>query len=126
VATAAFTRLPDRWRLALWYTEVEGRSPAQVAPLLGMTPNGVAALAYRAREGLRKAYLDQHLPAVAQRDCRTTVEQLAGWTRRTLPARRMQATARHLGRCAACRELAAELDRLNQELPAPRPGRAAR
>lgn len=116
VAAAAFARLPERWRLVLWYTEVEGRPPAQVAPLLGLTPNGVAALAYRAREGLRQAYLDQHLPAAGQRRCRVAVEQLAGWVRHTLTPRRMRTITAHLDGCVSCRELAADLHRLNQEL----------
>ena len=61
LATRAFTRLPERWRTVLWRTAVEQESPADVAPLLGLTPNGVSALAYRAREGLRQAYLQEHL-----------------------------------------------------------------
>jgi len=56
-ATAAFAALPPRWQQVLWHTEVEGRSATEVAPLLGLAPNAVAALAYRAREGLRQAYL---------------------------------------------------------------------
>lgn len=56
-ATAAFAALPERWQRVLWHTEVEGRGAAEVAPLLGLAPNAVAALAYRAREGLRQAYL---------------------------------------------------------------------
>ena len=61
LAARAFHRLPERWQTVLWHTEVEQESPAEVAPLLGLTPNGVAALAYRAREGLRQAYLQEHL-----------------------------------------------------------------
>src|SRR3954454_20016057 len=57
----AFRSLPDRWQSVLWYTEVEGMDPHEVAPLLGMTANGVAALSYRAREGLRKAWLQAHI-----------------------------------------------------------------
>lgn len=53
----ALAKLPERWRRVLWHTAVEGRTTAEVAPLLGMAPNAVAALAYRAREGLRQAYL---------------------------------------------------------------------
>ena len=53
----AFASLPERWQAVLWHTEIEGARPADVAPLLGLTANGVAALAYRAREGLRQAYL---------------------------------------------------------------------
>lgn len=54
--TAALALLPKRWQRVLWHTEVEGRSAAEIAPLLGLAPNAVAALAYRAREGLRRAY----------------------------------------------------------------------
>jgi RNA polymerase sigma factor (sigma-70 family) len=53
----AFASLPERWQAVLWHTEIEGARPADVAPLLGLTANSVAALAYRAREGLRQAYL---------------------------------------------------------------------
>ncbi|XVQ11274.1 sigma-70 family RNA polymerase sigma factor [Spirillospora sp. CA-255316] len=57
----AFQALPERWQAVLWHTEIEGARPADVAPLLGLSANGVAALAYRAREGLRQAYLQMHL-----------------------------------------------------------------
>jgi DNA-directed RNA polymerase specialized sigma24 family protein len=43
--------LPERWQAVLWHTEIEGSRPAEVASLLGLTANGVAALGYRAREG---------------------------------------------------------------------------
>jgi RNA polymerase sigma factor (sigma-70 family) len=55
-AARAFAQLPERWRTVLWHTEVEGEPHARVAPLLGLTPGGVAALAYRARERLRQIY----------------------------------------------------------------------
>jgi RNA polymerase sigma factor (sigma-70 family) len=58
-AAEAFATLPERWRTVLWHTAVEGGTPAQVAPLLGLTPGGVAALAFRARERLRQRYLEQ-------------------------------------------------------------------
>lgn len=57
VAAAALAALPDRWRRVLWYAEVEGLNAAEIAPLLGISPGSVAALAYRAREGLRQAFL---------------------------------------------------------------------
>lgn len=58
-AAAAFATLPERWRTVLWHTAVEGGTPAEVAPLFGLTPGGVAALAFRARERLRQRYLQQ-------------------------------------------------------------------
>ena len=39
----------------------EGQSPGEIAPLLGLTANGVSAMAFRAREGLRKAFLQAHV-----------------------------------------------------------------
>ncbi len=116
LAGEAFASLPERWRTVLWRTEVEGESPAQIAKRLGMTPNGVAALAYRAREGLRKAYLTQYVPAVEQRACRGIAGQLVGWVRHDgsgVKSRRIKA---HLDHCPRCREVVASLRQLNQEL----------
>jgi DNA-directed RNA polymerase specialized sigma24 family protein len=42
-AARAFASLPERWQLVLWHTEVEGQRPAEVAPLLGRSPNSVRA-----------------------------------------------------------------------------------
>lgn|GEM_PF-3482678 len=54
---AAFRRLPERWRAALWLTAVEGGTPAQVAPILGLSVEGATALVGRAETGLRERYL---------------------------------------------------------------------
>jgi len=62
---AAFLSLPPRWRNVLWYLEVEGRKPRELAATLGLTPNSVSALLYRARAGLRKAYESQQGPDVS-------------------------------------------------------------
>lgn len=64
VALAALERLPARWRGALQMIEIEGRPVAEVAEALGLSPNATSALAYRARRGLREAYLQ----AVAEAD----------------------------------------------------------
>lgn len=53
---AAYRSLPPRWRQVLWDVEVEGARPRELADELGLTPNAVAALACRARAGLRAAY----------------------------------------------------------------------
>jgi RNA polymerase sigma factor (sigma-70 family) len=117
VATSAFQQLPQRWRHVLWYTEVEQRSPGEVAELLGLTPNGVAALAYRAREALRQAYLDQYLPAGTPRSCRPFVELLPKWVRHKLPAPTAKRITAHVTTCRGCRRLVADLEELNQQLP---------
>jgi RNA polymerase sigma factor (sigma-70 family) len=58
VASDTFRSLPQRWRHVLWATTVDERTPAELAPALGMRPNSVAVLAYRARTAFRTGYLD--------------------------------------------------------------------
>lgn len=118
MAAEAFASLPERWQTVLWHTEVEGQSPAEIAKRLGMTPNGVAALAYRARQGLRQAYLTQYVPVTEPRSCRAVATQLAGWIRHGGTALKTQRITTHLARCTDCRELAANLRQVNQELNA--------
>nr|WP_239071433.1 sigma-70 family RNA polymerase sigma factor [Amycolatopsis sp. SID8362] len=118
VAADAFASLPERWRTVLWRTEIDGDSPARIAADIGMTPNGVAALAYRAREGLRQAYLDQHVPAARRRNCKAVSAQLARYVRDGIGDHKAHRITAHLDRCADCRELAGGLRQLNQELPA--------
>lgn len=79
LAADAFASLPERWRTVLWHLEIEGRTPTQVASMLGMQPNGVSALAYRARKGLRKAYLHRmFLEMPRTLTCGTIVELAQG------------------------------------------------
>ena len=55
-ARRAFDMLPPAWRRVLWATQVDGFGPQQVAEALHLTPNAAAALAMRARRGLRRAF----------------------------------------------------------------------
>lgn len=72
----AFRALPARWQEVLWYTEVEGLAPADAAPLLGLRPNAVAALGMRAREGLRAAWIREHvLDSSATGECEWVLER---------------------------------------------------
>ena len=105
----AFETLPDRWQQVLWHTEIEGRTPAALAPTLGGTPNAVAALAYRAREGLRQAYLAVHLSADIPAECRPYVPKLAAYVRGTLSPREDEWVAAHVEDCPHCRDRRDEL-----------------
>ncbi|UOZ09938.1 sigma-70 family RNA polymerase sigma factor [Amycolatopsis sp. WQ 127309] len=118
MAAKAFARLPERWQAVLWHTEIEQQSPAEVAPLLGLTANGVSALAYRAREGLRQAYLQVHLQENAEERCRACAERLGAWTRDGLSKRERAQVECHLDECDNCRALAAELADVNGGLRA--------
>jgi RNA polymerase sigma factor (sigma-70 family) len=112
----AFETLPDRWQRVLWHTEIEGRSPAALASTLGSTPNAVAALAYRAREGLRQAYLSVHLSSPIPDECRPYVPKLAAYVRGTLTPSDDQWVSDHLDQCQHCRERHDELFLLVSDL----------
>ncbi|WP_052810174.1 sigma-70 family RNA polymerase sigma factor [Streptomonospora alba] len=112
----AYLSLPERWQAVLWYTEIEGYKPADAAPNLGMNPNSVAALAYRAREGLRQAYLQMHLAGGAAEACRPTVGKLGSYVRGGLAKRETSSVDRHLDDCGNCREVCAELADVNAGL----------
>lgn len=114
----AFSRLPERWQAVLWHTEIEQQPPAEVALVLGLTPNGVSALAHRAREGLRQAYLQVHLAHTPAERCRATAGRLGAWTRQGLAKRERAQVEAHLDECARCRALAAELADVNGALRA--------
>ena len=116
LAARAFSRLPERWQTVLWHTEIEGETPAEVAPVMGMTANGVAALAYRAREGLRQAYLQEHVNDTADAACQLTTSRLGAWARNGLSKRELSQVEGHLKDCDRCAGLAAELADLNSGL----------
>jgi RNA polymerase sigma factor (sigma-70 family) len=108
-AARAFRQLPERWQDILWQTEVEGASPAEIAPKLGLTPNAVAVLAHRAREGLRRLYLQQHVAVADHPECRWTGDRLGGHVRGRLAARDAARMQTHLAWCAGCRSRLAEI-----------------
>ncbi|RKS06927.1 RNA polymerase sigma factor (sigma-70 family) [Nocardiopsis sp. Huas11] len=110
----AFLSLPERWQSVLWHTEIEGIKPAEAAPILGMNANGVAALAYRAREGLRQAYLQMHLAGgAAPEACRPALNLLGAYVRGGLSKRDTAKVDGHMDGCADCREVYAELMDVN-------------
>lgn len=112
----AFARLPERWQVVLWHTEVEGESPATVAPILELTPNGVSVLAYRARERLRQNYLQEHAGSSSAVACQATIERLGAYVRSGLSPRDRTAVDEHLSGCRRCQVLYLELGDVNASL----------
>jgi RNA polymerase sigma factor (sigma-70 family) len=115
-AVEAFRSLPERWQLVLWHLDVEGQKPAAVAPLLGMAPNAVSALAYRAREGLREAFLQQHAAEAQSEECRRTHGLLGAAVRGNLSHRDRKRVEAHLDQCRPCTALYLELTDVNSSL----------
>ncbi|WP_251149937.1 sigma-70 family RNA polymerase sigma factor [Cellulosimicrobium sp. Marseille-Q4280] len=109
IVAKAYAELPERWRAVLWYTEVENLPPAEIAPILGLTANGVSALSYRAREGLRQAYLQQHLTSVPAEECQGVNPLLGSYVRGGLAKRETARVESHLDGCGECRGLVLEL-----------------
>jgi RNA polymerase sigma factor (sigma-70 family) len=118
VVQRAFATLPERWQAVLWYSEVEAMKPAEVAPLLGVSANGVSALLLRAREGLRERYIVEHLGALdgARPECAWTAERLGAHVRGTLSRRDRRKVTSHLADCDDCRAMAAEASEVNRGL----------
>ncbi|MET0133877.1 MAG: sigma-70 family RNA polymerase sigma factor [Kibdelosporangium sp.] len=106
----AFTSLPERWRSVLWKVEVEGERPAVVAINFGLSPNATAALARRARRGLRAAYLQAHLSTHhGPNACRSILEKLGAYTAGTSKGAERRRVRAHLVTCSSCQSTHDEL-----------------
>jgi anti-sigma factor RsiW len=81
-----------------------------------MSANAAAALAYRAREKLRQAYLQAHLLASPHPECEPHRSRLGAYVRGGLSKRDQAATKRHVDNCASCQALVAELSDVNRML----------
>ena len=117
-AAKAFASLPERWQMVLWHLEVENQKPADIAPLLGMSANSVSALAYRAREGLRQAFLNMHSGDLVSDACRETNGLLGGYVRGALSRRDATRVEDHLEHCRPCTAAYLELSEVNSSLAA--------
>lgn len=117
VLAQAFRELPARWRTLLWYLEVEGMKPREVAPLLGLSANAVSALAYRAREGFKQAWLQAHISDPARpAECRWVCELLVASERKAVTRTDRRRLDAHLRTCRACRIVAADIEHVSQKL----------
>ena len=115
-AARAFATLPERWQLVLWHTEVEGQKPAEVAKLLGMSANSVSALAYRAREGLRQAFLNMHAQDAEDDACAWTQDNLGAYIRNAASKRDEVKVRAHIDECRRCMGIYLELSEVNTNL----------
>lgn len=117
VAVDALSSLPESWQKVLWHVEVEGRKPAEVAQILDMRPGAVSSLAHRAREGLKRAYLDHHAgPAPTAQDCQWAHQRMSQHARGDLGARAEQKFDAHLDACDRCSAAYLSVSAVNQKL----------
>jgi DNA-directed RNA polymerase specialized sigma24 family protein/anti-sigma factor RsiW len=105
----AFIAQPERWSALLWHLEIEQENPDDVAPLFGLSRDGLAALERRAREGVRQACLDAYIAGLDRAECMPVAERLGAYLRYQLSEPRASEVALHLSECDACRAVYAEL-----------------
>lgn len=106
----AFRGLSERWRHVLWLTEVEGRKPAEVAPMLGVSAGSVSALAYRARSGLVAAYIAAYQRRTDDAACLAIAGRLGEYVVAGAPPEGYADVLTHLDGCAACRDVSRGVD----------------
>jgi len=107
VAARVFSSLPVRWQEVLWYLEVEQLSAAEAAPLVGLNANSTVQLAFRAREGFRQAWIQEHLhgrPA-GTRDCAWVDRRVGRYVRGKLASIERGRLERHTSACERCSTL---------------------
>ncbi|MFE4195011.1 sigma factor [Paenarthrobacter sp. NPDC056912] len=100
--TTAFRSLPRRWQAVLWYVNVKGLKPSVASDLLGLGPNATSALALRAREGLRRAYLQSHVTSSLDEGCEPYLGLLGAYARNGVKRSSREKVETHLRGCSQC------------------------
>lgn len=113
---AAYESLPRRWRTVLWHLDVEGRKPQELGPMLELSPNSVSALVYRARSGLRDAYLQQHVSSGGRSSCEAYRAKLSSFVRQTASPTDRKKIRAHLQTCDECVAVYRDLREVNREV----------
>lgn len=112
----AFRGLSDRWRHVLWLTAVEGRKPAEVAPMLGVSAGSASALAYRARNGLIAAYVAAYRRSTDDEECVAISDRLERFVAAGTPEDGFVDVVAHIEGCRACRDVSRGVDVLGSVL----------
>ncbi|HEY3687521.1 MAG TPA: sigma factor-like helix-turn-helix DNA-binding protein [Streptosporangiaceae bacterium] len=116
LAARAFARMPERWRVALWHTAVEGESTTDIAPLLGLSPSAVLTLVQRARDGLRRVYLQADLDDDLPRECHEMRDLMADDARGRLSRRQRNTLDEHVDSCDRCRAVSRDVAEIDGSL----------
>lgn len=102
LAARAYLSVPERWRAMLWHAEIEQEHPLVVTPLFGLARNGIAALNHQAIDGLRQAYVQLYVRAIARPECEPVAERLDAYVRDALPPPDATQVWEHLRGCGEC------------------------
>lgn len=113
----AFGALPEQWRQVLYLTEVEQLPVVQVAARIGASARATNSMAFRAREGLRSAYLQQYAE-ISPPQCASAAGLLARFVRGGLRKRGTAVVEAHLLTCERCRQQQVRLASINDRMRA--------
>lgn len=109
LVSRAFRELPARWQKVLWWTLIDELPVDVAAARLGINPNSLTSLAYRAREGLRQAYCRIALQPGGNAGCRQMADPFIRYVRGTSAPEDCRVVEEHLGSCAQCANRIEEL-----------------
>jgi hypothetical protein len=109
LAARALRSLPERWRAVLWPGRLDEATAARIAERLRGTESGAADLSHRALDALRAAYLRMYLDEASRPECRPAAGKLGRLARRALSRRDTRLVSRHVGGCAQCGAIYADL-----------------
>ncbi|HET9658119.1 MAG TPA: sigma-70 family RNA polymerase sigma factor [Kineosporiaceae bacterium] len=98
----AFRQLPARWQKVLLLTVIEELPVDEAAERLGINTNSLTSLAYRAREGLRQAYLRISLATGSSPVCRKFADPMIRFVRGTAAPTDRRLVEEHLSACGDC------------------------
>jgi DNA-directed RNA polymerase specialized sigma24 family protein len=111
-----YLSLPERFSALLWHLEIEQETPEEIAPLFGLSFNGLGVLERRARAAFRQTYLDAYTAQLDQAACMSVADMLGGYLRYALADGETAYVAAHLSQCAQCRAVYSELADLGATL----------
>jgi RNA polymerase sigma factor (sigma-70 family) len=113
VVVRAFRSLPPRWQEVLWLSVVEGTSHSEIAQRLELTPNAIDQLAFRAREGLREKWVQEHVSSgSSDTTCRWVASQAGAAARGNLSKRDSARLQAHVEACRRCADVINEAERI--------------
>jgi DNA-directed RNA polymerase specialized sigma24 family protein len=112
----AFASLPTRPRTLLLRLLIRGMSVEVVAAALRTDVDLAAKAASSAREALRVAYLQAHVPSSLSPACAEPASRLAAWLCGHLAQQPREQVSRHVADCSFCRQTVSELTDLRQRM----------
>ncbi|WGD38669.1 sigma-70 family RNA polymerase sigma factor [Lysinibacter sp. HNR] len=128
----SYQSLTERWQEILLYSEVEGLTISEIAIRMGMSANAVSQLVFRAREGLREAWIQAHVwglsayTARTQSECRWSMDRMGAYERNRLGHRDRTRFSAHTLGCPSCGEVLTVTQQIASRLPQRRGGGSSR